>query len=193
MEDPAQDLVYVTDQYNNRVQVFDLNGTFVRQWSVNDLQRECVFGVVISPTRDLVFVGYLLGGYVHAYSSAGTFLFAVKSPECEHGRFWDFAGFDIHPTYDLLFVVETGGRVQVFDFDGSFVCKWGSEFKPDVSQYRQVARSGEFYQATGISVHPTRNEVLVCDYYGVQVFSLFDSQIKRKRRTDFSSSILSEK
>jgi len=181
---PTQSLVYVTDQDNSRVQVFDLDGTFVRQWSVKGSKCTCPFSVVVHPTKDLVYVVDLMGGRVHAFRSDGTFLFAWGSPEFMFGEFSHPTHLDIHPAHDLLFVVEHDmSQVQVFDLDGSFMCKWGSKGKMQGKYIElNIVSDGEFFRMSGITVHPSRNEVFVCDYNGVQVFSLFDNQIKRKRR-----------
>jgi len=187
---PTQDLVYITDQFNDRVQVFGSDGTFVRKWGskgsangqfnapcgVAVLARSQDRGLARSqdrghPTRDLIFISESEGHRIQAFRSDGTFLFKWGS----EGQFDYPQHLALHPFRDLLFVSDSfKHRVQVFDLDGLFVCKWGSEGQAD----------GEFSFLSGISVHPTRDLVYVSDKHRVQVFSLFHRRQKRKRVSD---------
>jgi DNA-binding beta-propeller fold protein YncE len=51
----SRDLVYVADRQNRRVQIFDLNGTFIKEWKYAGLP--C--GLYIGPDRQM----YLVSGY----------------------------------------------------------------------------------------------------------------------------------
>ncbi len=183
---PTQDLVYVADFGNHRVQVFEPDGTFVRKWGApgsGDGQFRYPFGVAVLArsqdrghhTRDLIFVSEHGNHRIQAFHSDGTFLFKWGCKGSENGNFNFPSHLALHPIRDLLFVVDSGNhRVQVFDLDGVFITKWGSEGQAD----------GEFYEPHGISVHPTNDMVYVSDEYRIQAFSLFQKGRKRKRTPD---------
>jgi len=175
---PTQDLVYVTDSFNHRIQVFGIDGTFIRKWGTRgsghgQFNEPC--GVAVHPTRNLIFIAEFWGHRIQAFLSDGTFLFKWGSEGSADGQFCSPAHLALHPTRDLLFVADIyNHRVQVFDLDGSFVCKWGSEGQAD----------GEFTEPSGVSVHPSQDMVYVSDEHRVQVFSLFHTSRKRKRIAD---------
>ncbi len=172
---PTQDLVFVADSGNQRVQVFNPNGSFVMKWGTRGFNNGQFFnpwGVAVHPSRDLVFISDFQGNHIQAFRSDGTFLFQWGSHGSADGQFSLPKHLTLHPTRDLLFVTDSANhRVQIFDLDGSFVCKWGSEGQAD----------GEFYFPSGIAVHPTDDEVYVSDEHQVQVFSMFRNGRKCKR------------
>ncbi len=173
---PTQNLVYVTDSGNNRVQIFTVEGTFVRKWGTKgscDGQFNYPRGVAVHPTRDLVFICDE-NHRIQAFRSDGTFLYkwgSEGSKDSADGKLKYPHALALHPTRDLLFVVDSGNyRVQIFDLDGAFVCKWGV----------QGEGSREFVDPMCISVNPSTDMVYVGDRYRIQVFSLFSTSRKRK-------------
>ncbi len=175
---PTQDLVFVADLCNYRVQVFGLDGTFIRKWGTpgsEDGQFKGPHGIAVHPTRDLIFISDCDNHRIQAFRSDGTFLFKWGSKGSADGQFLSPGYLALHPTRDLLFAVDCENhRVQVFDLDGSFLCKWGLKGEAD----------GEFVYPTGVSVHHTNNMVYVGEEFRVQAFSLFPSSRKRKRISD---------
>jgi len=188
---PTQDLVYVVDKGNHRVQVFGPDGTFVRKWGtpgardgqfyhphgVAVLARSQVGGLARSqdrghPTQDLVFISENDGHRIQAFRSDGTFLFKWGSRGSADGQFSSPEHIALHPTRELLFVADTNNhRVQVFDLDGKFMCKWSSHGKSD---------DGAFVYPKSIAIHPTQDVVYVGDSRRIQVFSLFPNVRKCK-------------
>ncbi len=173
-----QDLIYVADSDNHRIQVFNLDGLFVTKWGTrgtDDGQFCSPSAVVVHPTRDLVFVSEGSGNRVQAFRSAGAFLFKWGTQGSADGQFQSPQALALHPTRDLLFVADTQNhRVQVFHLDGSFVCKWGFQGRAD----------GEFSSPWGMCVHPTSEVLYVSDEFCVQAFSIFHTIRKRKRDSD---------
>ncbi len=124
---PTQDLVFVADSDNQRIQVFGSNGTFIRKWGSEgegDGQFKFPYGVAVHPTRDLIFISD--GHRIQAFRSDGAFLYQWGSKGSADSQFSFPHHLAIHPTRNLLFVVDCcNHRVQVFALDGFFVCKWG--------------------------------------------------------------------
>ncbi len=186
---PTQDLVYVTDFVNHRVQVFGSDGKFIRKWGTrgsDDGQFNAPHGVAVHPTRDLVFVSELGGHRIQAFRSDGTFLFKWGSLGSDDGQFETPRHVSLYPSRDLLFVTDNGNlRVQVFDLNGSFVCKWGSKGEADgkFNDPSNIEVDGEFDYPANISAHPTKDVIYVCDHMRVQAFSLFGNVRKCKKKT----------
>ncbi len=164
-QDPINDLVYIVDTCNHRVQVFNREGLFLNKWGTcgtNNGQFKYPRGIEVHPTRDLVFISEFAGHRIQAFRSDGIFLFKWGSEGSEDGQFSFPRDLALHPIRELLFVTDYGNhRIQVFDLDGNFVCKWGSV--------------GEFHDPSCIAVHPTNDVVYVCAHSRVQSFSLFQN------------------
>ncbi len=166
---PTQDLVYVTDMENHRVQVFGLDGTFIRKWrtTAGITRFDEPIGIAVHPTRDLIFVSE--HHRIRAFRGDGTFLFSWDVESFAGGPFPKPLA--LHPLRDLLFVSDCGQhRMQIFNLDGSLVCTWGSQ--------------GETTFPAGVSIHPTTDVAYVSDAYRIQAFSLFQTSRKRKRIAD---------
>ena len=74
-------LLYVTDQQNERVQVFDANGNFVRTWPVPvDPVRGYAYPTGICVSNGIVWVSANQGHYVGRWTTSGTFLGYVTNP-----------------------------------------------------------------------------------------------------------------
>jgi len=180
---PTRDEVYVVDSWNNRIQVFSLEGVFLRKWGSSgngDGQFDHPCGVTVlarsqdrgHPTQDLIFVSEYHGHRIQAFRSDGIFLFKWGLRGSADGQFSHPEHLSLDSNRDLLFVADTQNhRVQVFELDGSFMCKWGSKGRAD----------GEFVFPSSVAVHPTNHVVYVSDEHSVQAFSLFRTTRKRKR------------
>ncbi len=171
---PTQDLIYVAD--NNRVQVFTMEGVFIRTWNTKDRsdgQIGSPCGVAVHPTRDIVFISDSSEHNIQAFRRDGSFLFKWGSEGSANGQSM-FPGYlSIHPTRDLLFVADSyNHRVHVFNLDGSFVCNYGSKGQGH----------GEFTGPIGVALHPSTETVYVSDDHSIQAFSLFPTGQKNKRK-----------
>ena len=68
--------VYVTDSLNDRVQVFDQNGAFLRQWGgsgTGDGEFDELYGIAIDGS-DNVYVSDFYNARVEKFDSNGTFI-----------------------------------------------------------------------------------------------------------------------
>ncbi len=175
---PTQGLVYIADSWNHRVQVFDLDGTFIRKWGVkgsDNGQFNYPYGIAVHPTRDLIFISEEGGHRIQVFRSDGTFLYKWGAKGSADGQFACADFLALHPIRNLVFVVDhQHHRVQIFDLEGTFVCKWGVEGDAD----------GEFCYPSGVSVHQTNDMVYVSDEHRVQAFSLFPAIRKKSKILD---------
>ncbi len=206
---PTQDLVYVIDRDNHRVQVFTVEGVFIRKWGTRgDSQGEfdTPYGVAVHPSRDLVFISEMFGHRIQAFRSDGTFLFERGGSDdgygfdYDHGSDYDpdsgFAGYDY--TYYAGSGTDGDGNGQ-FSYPNHMTIHPTRDllFVAESGNYRvQVldlegsfvckwgakgSADGEFSFPSGVAVHPTTDIVYVGDNQRIQAFSLFKNRHKRKR------------
>lgn len=159
----ADGLVYVADYYNNRIQVFDSSGNFVRKWGsqgAGDGQLNYPYGCAVSPDGKM-FVTEFGGCRVQVFASDGTFVRKWGAYGAADGQFANPRGIAISPD-GYVFVADSGNnRIQVFSADGTFIRAWGTSGTLD----------GEFSTSSGVAVSRD-GEVYVTDYNGnrIQVF-----------------------
>ena len=161
------DKVYVADGGstiwdNNRVQVFDLDGTYLRQWGRRgggDGQFKFPFGIAVY--GDEVYVTGAYNHRVQVFDLDGTYLRQWGGYGIGDGQFKFPHGIAVY--VDEVYVTDySGNRVQVFDLTGTYVRQWGGYGIGD----------GQFRGPMGIAVYG--DEVYVTGYNGkrVQVFGL---------------------
>ncbi len=111
-----EDEIYVTDQVNNRCQVFNLSGVYQRQWAVTT-----PYGIEVY--NDEVYIA--TGDTIEVYNKTGTLLRTLGSTGTSNGQFDTIKGIRI---YDgRLYVVDSANsRVQRLSLFGVFEKKWGS-------------------------------------------------------------------
>ncbi len=174
---PTQNWVFVTDSLNNRIQVFSIDGLFIRKWGSkgrDDGQFKlptCVAVLARSqdrgyPTQDLVFVTDFFG--VQVFGSDGTFIRKWGAQISDYGQLSWPCGLVAHPTRDLIFIcAESRHHIQAFRSDGTFLYQWGSEGSAD----------GQFSFPRHLALHPTRDLLFVADCanwtnHNIHVFNL---------------------
>ena len=118
--------VFVADTFNDRIQVFDSAGNFVRMWG----SRGSAVGQFVEPNgvavdaSGNVFVAERANHRVQVFDSAGNFIRAWGGLGSGLGQF----RYPESVAVDALgnvFVTDSGnGRVQVFDALGNFVEQW---------------------------------------------------------------------
>ncbi len=173
---PSQDLVYVTERLNNRVQVFSLDGTFIRKWGTHgagDGQFNYPGDVAVHPTRDVVYVAEFLGYRIQAFRSDGTFLFKWGPENPANQPIIRPMCLDIHPTQNLLFVADrsmNGGCI--FDLDGNVVREW--QIRIGADNYSPDPR--------GICLDAAKNLIYIVTSNRVSAFSIYNR--KRKCHDD---------
>jgi uncharacterized protein (TIGR03663 family) len=164
-------LLYVADSGNNRIQVLDANGNFVRAWGSagnGPGQFQEPWGIAVS-SAGKVYVADTWNHRIQVFDQQGNFLFSwgrfvdtQGKPDGEPGVFWgprDLA-FDGKGN---LYVADTGNkRIQEFTPDGTFVAQFGGE----------GVVPGRFEEPTSLAFGPDGN-IYVADAWNqrIQVFS----------------------
>lgn len=124
----AEENLYVVDQANNRVQVLDRRGQYVREWGGRGFAAgrfDTPGGIAIDPSSGNLFVVDTLNHRVQKFDSRGTFLKSFGSLGSGNG--------DFNRPQDValdkkgnIYVADTGNnRVQVLDPSGKFLFEWG--------------------------------------------------------------------
>ena len=148
---PITDDIYVVDQNNNRIQVFDSAGnhllTFGSFCDIDDgtgnPSPECDTsaggavevgdgqfnnprgGIAIYPVTNNVFIADFLNNRIQVFDSAGIFLFKWGESGIGDGQFKGPRGIAIHPVTNNVYVADfQNNRIQVFDSAGVFLFKW---------------------------------------------------------------------
>jgi DNA-binding beta-propeller fold protein YncE len=143
--------IYVTDEWLNRVSVFDSEGNLLRCWSTvqsGDSEPNGAAGIVID-ANNTVFVTDGRSHKVRKFSTDGTFLGSwgsLGSGEDELDSPWGIA---VDDEGDVYVADHKNHRVQKFTADGDFVAqigsggtkKWNLSFPTDVA----VDPDGDIY------------------------------------------------
>jgi len=118
--------VYVVDRFNHRIQVFHLDGTFVRMWGSNGAgTSEFRNPAAVAVRGNIVCVADTTNHRIQIFRRDGTFVQKWGSRGIGQGQFRNPYGLVI--TDDTIFVGDCGNhRIQVFDLDGTFIRMWGS-------------------------------------------------------------------
>jgi len=161
--------LYIADA-SNRIEVFQQNGQFVRQWSVTNPQS-----LAFGPDGNL-YVGYGPnytgnGGAIRVYSTTGTLIRQWGTSGSGNGQFaaydggWSFPWEASIPgiavgTDGTVFALDPGNsRVQVFTSNGTFVRTFGTS----------GAAPGQFGTVRGIAFGPDGN-LYTAEEYRIQIF-----------------------
>lgn len=149
--------IYVADNLNHRIQVFEGDGTFVRQWG----GFVSPWDVEVSPSGQ-VYVVENTGYCVQEFEPDGTFVRTWGNNGAGDGQFSVPKGVAVAPD-GRVWVSDCGNnRIQIFEADGTFVWKFGSS----------GSLAGEFSLPRGITIAPN-GLVYVADTgnHRVQVFN----------------------
>ncbi|MGY6216798.1 6-bladed beta-propeller [Methylolobus aquaticus] len=163
--------LYVSDFYNDRMQVFRRDGSFVTSWGWTGKgsgQLDGPVGVAVD-FRGRVVVADYQNHRVQIFqpsTSDISYLFQTKwgSSGAADGLFNYPTAVAVDPASGEVFVADqNNNRIQVFDRAGNFLRKWGV----------YGAGTGQFYRPIAVAVNTVTHEVYVADYYNhrVQVFT----------------------
>ena len=167
--------VYVADTGNHRVQVFNMDGEFLRQWgSLCDLesgdgcagetgqgQFNAPEGIAYAPVTDTVYVADSGNDRIQGFSASGTFRFAWGENGSETGQFNLPVGVEVDGSGRVYVADVLNHRVQVFSPTGEFLRQWGT----------QGGETGQFQFPADLAFHNRRVYVSDNGNHRVQVFS----------------------
>jgi DNA-binding beta-propeller fold protein YncE len=129
---PAGTRVYVADLFNDRVQVFDPDGTFLFAFTGPPSSPEAAFvfptDVAVDPLGN-VFV--LANDQVYKFDADGVFLTKWGDFGSAEGEFMGPSGIAVDVLGDVYVADSGNSRVQVFDGAGLFLRAWGSQGSGD--------------------------------------------------------------
>jgi len=158
--------IYVADTYNNRIQVFDSSGTFIKTWG----QKGSGNGALARPWdvavdgEGNVYVADTYNHRVQKFDLNGFYLGQWGKKGRGSGEFAFLSGIFVGPDGSIYTVDTKLNRVQVFDNKGIFLRSWGGKGKG----------SGSFVAPLGLAVDGSGN-VYVADSKMRRV-QKFDSQ-----------------
>ncbi|MGE4659332.1 MAG: PilC/PilY family type IV pilus protein, partial [Arenicellales bacterium] len=157
--------VYVLDKSNNRVQVFDSSGKFLRKFGSygrGNGQFAQPEDVTIDASGN-VYISDRGNKRIQVFDSSGNFLRKWGSYGKGNGQLWAPEGMAIDASGNLYVVEQGNHRVQVFDSSGNFLRKFGSRGKSE----------GQFYSPHDIAIDGSGN-IYVADHSNNRV-QVFDS------------------
>jgi DNA-binding beta-propeller fold protein YncE len=159
----SQENVYVTDEWLNRVSIFDKDGNFLRQWGSpgsGDGEFNGPSGIAIDQ-QDILYIVDSRNHRVQKFTKDGEFLSTWGSLGSAEGQFNSPWGLTVDQEGNVYVADHKNHRVQKFTPDGTFVTQFG----------RYGTGKGQLNRPTDVAVDPD-GDVYVCDWanHRVQVF-----------------------
>lgn len=163
------DQVLVSDSKNNRIQVFSLEGKFIRMWGSTGSAKgsfDKPAGMALGSNGNL-YVADGDNNRIQQFSYTTQESLALRvwgSSGSDDGQFRDPVSVAITANADILVVEKSNNRVQQFTSDGVFVRKWG-QFGSD---------KGQFNEPFGIAISADKGSVFISDTnnHRIQQFTL---------------------
>ncbi|MBM3225096.1 MAG: 6-bladed beta-propeller [Candidatus Tectomicrobia bacterium] len=159
----SQENVYVTDEWLNRVSVFDKDGTFLRHWGKAGSgtgEFNGPSGLAID-AEDMLFITDSRNHRIQRYTPDGTCLTTWGGFGSAPGQFHAPWGLAVDHDGYVYVADHKNHRVQKFTADGAFVMQFGS----------YGTGKGQLNRPAAVAVDPD-GDVYVCDWanHRVQVF-----------------------
>jgi len=159
----SQENVYVTDEWLNRISIFDKDGTFLRLWGSSgseDGEFNGPSGIAIDP-KDVVYIVDSRNHRIQKFTREGLFLRTWGGLGSAPGQLHAPWGMTLDQQGNVYVADHKNHRVQKFSPDGEFICQFG----------RYGTGKGQLNRPTAVAVDP-EGDVYVCDWanHRVQVF-----------------------
>ena len=118
--------IFVVDQSNHRVQVFDKDGEYLYKFGNRDGAGKMNYPLCIAFYQNKVFVSQYIASCLLVYDLNGTFLKQIGTPGNGEGRLDSPRGITINESNGDIFVCDHGNnRVQIFSQDFLFKSQFG--------------------------------------------------------------------
>ena len=157
--------LYLTDEWLNRVSVFDKDGTFLRCWDTvqsGDGETNGSAGITIDQ-NETIFITDGRSHKVRMFKSDGTFIKSFGNKGVSEGQFDAPWGLTVDHNGKVYVADFNNDRVQKFSHDGEFIFALGSSGSGD----------GEFHRPAGVAVDKD-GDIYVADTGNDRV-QLFDA------------------
>ena len=164
--DPANDRVYVADSQNNRIQVFDMSGTYITQWGsagTGDGQFDAPVKIKINISTQNIYVADYNNDRVQIFDNTGTYLDQ-----------WSVAGgpYDIElDSSGNVYAATWNNYIRKYTAAGAFITEWGGTGSGD----------GQFNVPGGIAINNSTSRLFAADFLNknVQEFDLSGNFISK--------------
>jgi DNA-binding beta-propeller fold protein YncE len=134
---PSENKLYVIDRDNNRVQVFNKNGTFLFKWGSTgkgDGEFNLAYGIDVDKQGN-VWVADRNNSRIQKFDARGNFLLKFGSQGSGPGQFDNPRHIAVDEALKYVYVADSlNHRIQKFDTNGNFIKSFG----------REGNKSGEF-------------------------------------------------
>ncbi|HEY1248422.1 MAG TPA: S8 family serine peptidase, partial [Nitrososphaera sp.] len=157
--DPINNVVYVVDRGNHRIQKFGTDGSFIMKWGsfgTGDGQFSDPRGIARDPSTGAIYVTDSGNYRIQKFDSNGNFISKWGSQGLGDGQFLPPVSVAVDSSGNV-YVTDGGGAqtsgVQKFDSNGNFITRWGSYGTGD----------GQFRGIWGIAVDSAAGAVYVAD------------------------------
>jgi len=159
----SEENVYVTDEWLNRVSVFDQDGTFLRHWGTAGSgpgELNGPSGIAID-SQDILYITDSRNHRIQTYTPDGEFLTQWGSFGSAPGQFNAPWGLTLDEQGHVYVADHKNHRVQKFTSEGEFVRQFGG----------YGTGKGQLNRPADVAVDP-EGDVYVCDWanHRVQVF-----------------------
>jgi DNA-binding beta-propeller fold protein YncE len=159
----SQENVYVTDEWLNRISIFDQDGTFLRDWGTagsDDGELNGPSGIAID-RQDVLYIVDSRNHRVQKFTKDGKFLNTWGSLGSGEGQFNSPWGITLDHLGNVYVADHKNHRVQKFTPDGQFIMQFGS----------YGTGKGQLNRPTDVAVDPD-GDVYVCDWanHRIQIF-----------------------
>ena len=169
--DPQANL-YVTDEWLNRVSVFDKDGNYLRCWDTvqsGDSEPNGASGIANLDGDDILFVTDGRSHKVRKFATDGTFLGGWGTHGSGQGQLDSPWGITVDGEGYVYVADHKNHRVQKFTSEGKFVAQFG----------RGGTKKGDISYPTDVTVDP-EGDVYICDWssnkWGRGRIHIFDAE-----------------
>ncbi len=129
----SRDRLYVTDEYNHRVSVFDSDGKFLEKWGVRGSGPDRINGPagIAIDDADNVYVADQHNHRIQKFTADGEWIGGWGAPGSGEGEFNMPWGVAMDGAGSIYVADWRNDRVQKFSPDGSFLASFGSGGGPE--------------------------------------------------------------
>jgi tripartite motif-containing protein 71 len=125
---PSEDKLYIVDRDNNRIQVFNKNGTFLFKWGEEgegDGEFALPYGLDVDKEGN-VWVADRGNNRIQKFDPEGNFILAFGSEGEGEGEFRELRHVGVDDRLQNVYAVDSDNhRIQKFDINGNFIESFG--------------------------------------------------------------------